>query len=302
MLTQELLKKVRRIEITTRRMVTDLFAGEYHSVFKGRGMEFDEVREYQIGDDIRAIDWNVTARTGRAHVKKFIEERELTVMLLIDASRSCFFSTGNKLKVQLAAEIAAVLAFAAIRNHDKVGLLFFTDRVEKFIPPRKGQQNVLRLIREILSFRPAGQGTDLEAALDYLNRLSHRRTILFVVSDFFESSLKGSGAADPIFKRSLAVAARRHDLIAVHLVDPIEEGRVPEGMFLFEDAETGDSVLVDGSDRAFVDRYRAQADARQTALARTFRSVGVDEITVRTDRPYLDEMVRFFAERRRRAR
>ena len=199
MITKEIFKKIRRIQITTSRLVTDVFAGQYHSVFKGRGMEFDEVREYQIGDDIRTIDWNVTARTGKAHIKKFVEERELTVMLLIDASMSCRFSSKIQLKSKLAAEIAAVLAFSAIRNNDKVGVIIFTDKIEKFIPPRKGTQNVLRVIREVLCFEPQNKKTDIANAMEYLSKVTTRKTVSFLISDFFEPDINFSDESNQLF-------------------------------------------------------------------------------------------------------
>lgn len=298
MLAKDLLKKIRRIEIMTNRLVTDVFAGQYHSVFKGRGMEFDEVREYQFGDDIRSIDWNVTARTGRPHVKKYVEERELTVMLLVDCSLSGRFATRGILKSQLAAEIAAVLAFSAIRNNDKVGAVFFTDTVEKFIPPRKGRKNVLRLIREILYFQPKGAATDIGQAAEFLNRVISRRTVSFLISDFFESGPLSQGGL--VCRRALGSVCRRHDLIAVSLSDPAEARPVFPAMMIAEDAENGQQICIDAACRDFQqDCVLACAD-RIRARDRLFRSLGIDEIAVSTERPYADEIVKFFLQRRRR--
>ena len=280
MLPKDIFKKIRRIEITTNRLVTDVFAGQYHSVFKGRGMEFDEVREYQIGDDIRNIDWNVTARTGRAYIKQYVEERELTVMILVDCSMSTQFSTKNKLKSQLAAEIAAVLAFSAIRNNDKVGAIFFTDTIEKFIPPRKGSQNVLRLIREILYFKPEGKGTDISAAVEYLSKVTTRRTVSFLVSDFLESH-QGEVVS---YKKALGVAAQRHDLIAVSLNDPAESHLRHSALLMLEDAETGKVVCIDPRKKNFKRDYAMSAVERSRNRTRLFRSLGMDEISISTDR------------------
>ena len=298
MLPKDIFKKIRRIEITTNRLVTDVFAGQYHSVFKGRGMEFDEVREYQPGDDVRSIDWNVTARTGRAHIKKYVEERELTVMILVDCSMSTRFSTRNRLKSQLAAEIAAVLAFSAIRNHDKVGAIFFTDTIEKFIPPRKGPRNVLRLIREILYFEPTGRKTDIAGALEYLSRVTTRRCVAFVISDFFEPARSTDSV--PLYKKALGLASRRHDLIAVSLFDPAE-GQLRTGpLVILEDAETGEAVCVDPAEKRFLREFAASAAQRAQDRGRLFRSLGMDEIAVSTDGSYADEIVRFFLKRRRK--
>jgi len=296
-LPKEILKKIRRIEVTTKHLVTDVFAGQYHSVFKGRGMEFDEVREYQIGDDIRNIDWNVTARTGLPHVKKYIEERELTVMLLVDCSMSMRFATRNQLKSRMAAEIAAVLAFSAIRNHDKVGAIFFTDQIEKFVPPRKGQRHVLRLIREILYFDPQGKGTDLALAVEYLSKVTTRRSAAFILSDFFQFGTDG----DLVYQKALGLAARRHDLIAVTVADPAERTFSPgSGLVMLEDAETGAVVCVDTSARKFQQEYEDRTDRRVMERQRVFRALGMDEIAVSTDGSYVDEIVRFFMTRRHR--
>lgn len=296
MLPKDLLDKVHRIEITTSKLVTDVFAGQYHSVFKGRGMEFDEVREYQMGDDIRSIDWNVTARTGKAHIKKFVEERELTVMILVDASQSCHFSSVNELKNRLAAEIAAVLAFAAIRNNDKVGLIMFTDEIELFIPPRKGRSHVLRLIREVLYFKPKGKGTDIKKALEYFKRVMTRKAVTFVLSDFFEPTHQ----AEPVFKKAMSIANKRHDIIAITLNDPREKDLPSCGLLTLEDAETGESAVVDSSDSQVRHSYREQARQRLNRRDRLFGSIGVDHIDVATDVPYEKSLISFFRQRQRR--
>ena len=290
MLPKEIFDKVRRIEITTSRLVSDVFAGAYHSVFKGRGMEFDEVREYQMGDDIRAIDWNVTARTGSAHIKKYIEERELTVMIMVDASSSCHFGSTATLKSVLAAEIAAVLAFSAIRNNDKVGLLMFTDRVELYIPPRKGKTHVLRVIREVLYFKPEHKGTDIPGALRYLTKVLSRKSVAFVISDFFGDH----------FQKALKITNRYHDVIAVTLNDPREKDLPDCGLVELRDAETGQRVVVDSSNPRVRQTYEEAASQRFTRRNRLFAATKVDHIDVSTDVPYAQELVRFFARRKKR--
>ena len=303
MIPKDLFKKIRRIQITTSRLVTDVFAGQYHSVFKGRGMEFDEVREYQLGDDIRTIDWNVTARTGTAHVKKFVEERELSVMLLVDASFSSQFSSVHEFKSKLAAEIAAVLAFAAIRNNDKVGLIIFTDRIEKFIPPRKGVQNVLRVIREVLYFKPQNKATDIAKALEYLRKITTRKSVAFIISDFFEPGsefMNDDGQLNDKLKKALSIANKRHDMIAVTLNDP-REAELPDcGVLALQDAETGKMVLLDTTDKRVREQYERSAKERLSHRERLFRSIGMDFVDIITDRPYADELVKFFLRRRRR--
>ncbi len=306
MIPKELFQQIRRIEITTSRLVTDVFAGAYHSVFKGRGMEFDEVREYIPGDDVRTIDWNVTARTGVPHVKKYVEERELTVMILVDASASCRFGSVKTLKSKLAAELAAVLALAAVRNNDKVGLLIFTGEVEQLIPPRKGLRHVLRIIREILFFAPKGKGTNLSVALEYLHRVTSRRAVVFVISDFLlnDSAPKRSRASGPAedLRRSLSIANKRHDLVAVTLNDPREQALPDCGLVELEDAETGKVLLVDSGDAALRVRFSAQAGERLKERTRLFLSAGMDHIDISTDVPFADELVKFFMKRRRRFR
>jgi len=290
MFPKEVLKKVRRIQITTSRMVTDVFAGEYHSVFKGKGMEFDEVREYMPGDDIQSIDWNVTARTGQPHVKKFIEERELTVMLMLDASMSCRFGSVKQLKSRLAAELSSVLAFSAIQNNDKVGLIIFTDKIEKFVPPHKGLRHVLRVIREALYYKPKGTGTDIAAALEYLNRVTKRRAITFLISDFFAQD----------FKKRLSITNKRHDLIAVTITDPREMDMPDVGMISLADAESGASRVIDTSQRTFRNEYKNAALERLKLRRELFYSTGIDNIDIYTDTPYTKELIRFFKMRRKR--
>ncbi len=290
MIPREVLQKVRRIEITTRSMVRDTFAGSYESIFKGRGMEFDEVREYQPGDDIRTIDWNVTARTGWLHVKKYVEERELTVLIVFDASGSFDFGTGTRLKRELAAEVGAVLAFAAIRNNDKVGLLIFTDEIETFIPPRKGRKHVLRIIREILHFRPRSRGTDLAFALEHAMRVVKRHSVMFCISDFRDAG----------YEKALTVANRKHDVVAVTITDPKEIEIPPIGLLEVEDGETGERVILDLSRRRFAEEFReAAADASRVRDA-VLAKAKVDEINLRTDEDYTGPLVRFFQERQRR--
>lgn len=291
MLPRETLKKVRQIEIRTNREVTDVLGGQYHSVFKGRGMEFEEVREYLPGDEVRSIDWNVTARFGHPFVKKFREERELTVMLVVDVSASGQFGSVRQTKNELAAELAAVLAFSAIRNNDKVGLIMFTDEIELYVPPQKGRRHVLRVIREILAFEPRGRGTRLELALDYLNRVQRRRAVCFVLSDFQDSD----------FQRKLRVAGKRHDLVALSLRDPREEELPPVGMVELRDAETGERALVDTYDRGVREVFTRKARARWEQLRRAFRSSAVDHVEIRSDQDYMLPLIRFFRMRERRA-
>jgi uncharacterized protein (DUF58 family) len=289
-LTTEQLKAVRKFQIRTSHMVTDLFAGQYQSVFKGRGMEFAEVRLYQPGDEVRTIDWNVTARTGVPHVKRYSEERELTVMLLVDASASQYFGSVRQLKSTLATELGALLAFSAILNNDKVGLLIFTDRVELALPPRKGTHHVLRVIREVLSLRPQGRGTDIAAALEHLNRVTKRRCVVFILSDFL----------DPDCRQALRVASRRHDLIAVVLNDPREATLPAVGLVELEECETGARYVVDTNDQRVRDGFARRAAAARAARDRMLRTADVDTISVDTDRPYAEALLRFFRMRERR--
>ncbi|HMC83146.1 MAG TPA: DUF58 domain-containing protein [Candidatus Polarisedimenticolia bacterium] len=290
--SQEILKKVRRIEIRTNRLVNESLAGEYHSVFKGRGMEFDEVREYALGDDVRSIDWNVTSRMGHPFVKKYVEERELTVMLVVDASASGDFGTVQRTKREVAAEVCALLAFSAIRNNDRVGLLIFTDREEKYIPPRKGRNHVLRVIREVLTARPKGKGTNLALALESLSRGIRRRSVAFVVSDFLDVG----------FEKALRIANQKHDLIAIALSDPREKELPAVGILELEDAESGASILIDTWDRRARSRYREEALLRVEARRRLFRQTSVDSVDLSTDLPYDVPLLRFFRNRARRLR
>ncbi len=294
MISAELMKQIRRIEIRTRRLVDDSFAGEYHSIFKGRGMAFDEVRPYQPGDEIRSIDWNVTARTGEPHIKRYVEERELTVMLLVDASASGDFGSVLRFKRELAAELTAVLAFAATTNNDRVGLMMFTDQVELFIPPRKGRTHVLRIVRELLAFEPQGKGTDIRRALDETNRILKRRSIVFLVSDFLADTEE--------YRRALAVTNRRHDLIAVELHDPLERKMENAGLITLEDPETGELFWVDTGSRAWRDAFAGQAARQLSANRQAFNQARVDRISIGTDQDYAAPLTTFFQERARRLR
>lgn len=290
MIPREVLDKVRKIEITTRAMVRDTFAGQYESIFKGRGMEFDEVREYQPGDDIRTIDWNVTARTGWLHVKKYVEERELTVLVVFDASGSFDFGTAAHLKRELAAEIGAVLAFAAIRNNDKVGLLIFTDRIETFVPPRKGSKHVLRIIREILHFTPRSRGTDIGMALEYAMKVVRRHSVMFLISDFRDTG----------YANALRVANSKHDVVAVTISDPREMEIPPVGLLEVEDGETGKRSVLDLRSARDSEQFRKAAAELGAERQRVLTRAKVDEIGLRTDRDYVDPLVKFFQRRERR--
>ena len=295
MIPKELTKKIRYIQIYTSKAVNDVLAGEYHSVFKGQGMEFDEVRAYQPGDDIKTIDWNVTARTGLPYVKRYVEEREITVFFLVDLSASGLFGSLEKLKNEIAAEFCALLAFSAIKNNDKVGLIVFTDTIELFIPPAKGTSHVLRLIRELLFFGPGKKrvrtGTDIALALDYLGRVLHKRGVVFLVSDFLDKD----------FEKTLGVLARRHDLIAVTVADPRECALPDVGLMEIQDAETGAQVLVDTGDKEVRRRYEELAREKNDKLANLFKGTGVDHIELYTDRDYVLDLVKFFRVRERRA-
>lgn len=290
MIPKEILKKIRRIEIVTSRLVNDIMAGEYHSVFRGRGMEFNEVRHYEQGDDIRFIDWNVTARTGFPHVKRYVEERELTVMLVVDASSSGEFGSTEQMKGEVAAELCALLAFAAIKNNDRVGLLIFTDKVERFIPPKKGRSHVLRVIRELLYFKPEHQRTDIPIALEFINKVLRRKSVLFLVSDFLSEN----------FKHALNIANNRHDLIAIKIADPRELSLPAIGMIELEDAETGERVLLDTYDRFVRSSFAKASRQENAALATMLKSLNVDFIEIITARPYVDPLVKFFRQRAKR--
>ncbi len=290
MLPRELVAKIRRIEIRTKRLVNDVFGGEYHSVFKGQGMEFEEVREYFPGDDIRLIDWNVTARAGKPYVKKFKEERELTVMIMYDASSSGKFGTSERMKGELAAELCALLAFSAIKNNDKVGMIIFTDRIEKFIPAKKGRAHVLRLIREILHFQPEGTSTDIAGALEFFLGVMRRKTVAFLVSDFLAGE----------YQREIAIANRKHDLVAIRITDPRESEMVDVGLLELEDAETGEVVVVDTASLRVRSQFSEQSKGREAGMQKTFGMIDLDMIPIQTGSSYIDPLISFFRRRERR--
>ncbi|HAC20158.1 MAG TPA: DUF58 domain-containing protein [Dehalococcoidia bacterium] len=295
MLTEELAEKIKRIEITARHLVTDSLAGEYHSVFKGMGMEFDEMRPYSPGDDVRRIDWNVTARMNTPYIRKYQEERELTVFLAVDASGSSDFGTTGQFKRELAAELAAVLSFAATTNNDKVGLLIFTDKPELIVPPRKGKRHVLRMVRDLLVFTPEGRGTSIESALDTINRVVKRRSITFLISDFL--------VEPESLRRPLAATNRRHDVIALDLHDPMEHQIPDVGLMALEDAETGELEWVDTSNKAWREAFEARTLDLEQQKRRLLSSLAIDHIQISTDKDYVVELNEFFARRsRRRAR
>ena len=298
MIPREILKKIRQIELRTNRIVTETLAGAYHSVFKGQGMNFDEVREYQPGDDVRAIDWNVTARMNHPFIKKFVEERELTLMLVVDVSGSGLFGSRGQSKRELAAEIASVLAFSAIRNNDKVGLLLFTDEVEKFIPPRKGRSHVLRVIREVLFFEPKRRGTDLVQALEFMGRVLPHKAICAVISDFL------SPAAAAILPKAeqtaLRIANRRHDVVAVQITDRHELELPALGRLILEDAETGEILEVNTDASSSRDAFALRQQKQLGDLGRQFRASGIDSIQLRTDEPYAATLGKFFETREKR--
>lgn len=297
---QDVIREVRRIEIHSRRLVDDVLGGAYESVFKGRGMEFSEVREYMVGDDIRTIDWNVTARMGHPFVKRYVEERELTVMLLVDASSSHDFGTTSRTKANVAVNISALLAFAAIQNNDRVGLILFTDEVELFVPPKKGRQHVLRLVRELLYFRPRHAGTDVARALEYLNQVIRKRCVAFLISDFISTD----------FERPLNLANQRHDMVAVSIVDPREREMPKVGFINLFDAETGEPIQIDTSSGAVRAAYRERAAEELARLEQAFRRLGVDHVQVATGAPggdgedgeaaYIQPLLRFFRQRAKR--
>ena len=290
MIPKETLRKIKRIQITTNRKVTDLFAGQYQSVFKGVGMEFDEVREYNPGDEIRSIDWNVTARMGHPFIKKFVEERELTIMLLLDVSMSCRYGTINRMKSDIAAEFCSVLAFSAIKNSDKVGMLTFTDKVEKYVPPRKGTKHVLRFVREALYNQPEGVGTDINNVLEYLNRVTSRRTITFIISDFYCDD----------FKKVLSITNKRHDVIAASSTVPSDMSLPDAGLVKIHDAVTGRKKTVDTSNPEVRKTYEKYSSELMGKNKKLFRSVCVDNIDIQTDKSYEVPLMRFFKMRERR--
>ena len=286
--TSELLKRVRKIEIKTRGLSKNIFAGEYHSAFKGRGMTFSEVREYQYGDDIRNIDWNVTARHKRPYVKIFEEERELTVMLMIDVSASRNFGTISKLKKNQITEIAAVLAFSAIQNNDKIGVIFFSDKIEKFIPPKKGRTHILHIIRELIDFYPEDKQTDIEQALEYMTNSIKKRCTCFVISDFID---------EHDFAHALAIANRKHDVVALRVYDPRENQLPPVGMMYLRDAETGEQMWVDTSDKKLREAYEKYAFVREKELDAIFKRSGVDVANIRSDEDYVRALITLFKKR-----
>jgi uncharacterized protein (DUF58 family) len=315
MIPREILKKIRQIEIRTNRIVTETLAGQYHSVFKGQGMNFDEVREYQPGDDVRAIDWNVTARMNHPFIKKFVEERELTLMLVVDVSGSGLFGSRDQSKRELAAEIASVLAFSAIRNNDKVGLILFSDEVEKFIPPRKGRSHVLRVIREVLFFEPKRRGTDLNEALEFLLRVTPHKAVAVVISDFIGSPAEKSKSGtrrslrpQMMLLESLAQASftmlkqvnRRHDVVAVQITDRYELELPRLGRLVLRDAETGEVVEIHTGDSRKRNAFAERQAKAQIDIARLFRSAGIDAIQLRTDQPYGAALGKFFETREKR--
>jgi len=290
MIPQELIKQIRQIQIYTNRTANEVFAGEYESTFKGQGMQFDEVREYMAGDDIRSIDWNVTARMNKPFIKRYVEEREMTVVFMVDLSASGVFGTVDKLKNKLAAELCAVLAFSAIKNNDKVGLITFTDRIERYIPPGKGTQHVLRIIRELLYHEVGHRQTDLELALDYLGKVIRKKATVFLVSDFI----------GPDVQAGLRVINKRHDLIAVAVGDEAEKELPKVGLIEFEDAETGQVVLVDSSSRRFRQRYKNVTAVGRERVGKMFQGAKVDCINVSTGKAYVPELIRFFHMREKR--
>ena len=292
---RDLIQRIRRIELSSRRAVEDTLSGQYHSVFKGRGMDFAEVRPYAPGDEVRSIDWNVSARTGTLHVKRFVEERELTVMVLCDLSASADFGSGVRTKAEVAAEIAALIAFSAVANGDRVGLALFTDEVERFVPPRKGRRHALRLISEILQFRPRSPRTDLGAALELLRRAMRRRTVAFVLSDFLDDEAR--------FERPLRIAARKHDVVPIRIEDRLERRLPAAGLALLEDPETGATVRVDLSDRRVRERLEAEAGLADLRLSRLFARLELDHAAVRADdADYVGPLLAFFQARARRLR
>jgi len=290
MLSEELFKKIQRFHFTTKRLANDLFAGQYESAFKGRGMEFAEVREYQIGDDIRTIDWNVSARFGRPFVKVFHEERELTVILIFDLSGSHLFGTRGKFKRELMAEVAGMLAFLAIRTNDKVGAILFSSGVEKYIPPKKGASHVWRLIKEIFTYEPQDLSTNIDAVLTYLNRVAKRHTILFLISDCMDTG----------FEKSLKLTAKKHDLTVIRVTDPAEEVLPEVGMIALKDPETGETALINSNSKRLRERWRAYRKEQTDYLRDLFRRAGIDHVDLATNGPVVEPLTRLFEMRRRR--
>jgi len=282
--TSDIIKRIRKIEITTRNMVNDLFSGEYHSLFKGQGLEFSEVREYMEGDSFRQIDWNVTARHGHPFIKKFEETRELNVMFLVDSSASTLFGTRSYLKSELITEITAVLSFSALNNNDKVGLLLFTDEVEKYVPPRKGKKSALRILRDILYFEPKNVKTNITKAVEYIYRLIKKRSIIFVISDFLDKD----------YDDSLKLLAKKHDVIALHITDPAETELPDAGILKLQDPETGERMQINSSNRSVRERYRKAIQKQEKELVERFRRIKVDMVNLTTDKPYAPELMKFF--------
>jgi uncharacterized protein (DUF58 family) len=303
----DIIKKVRRLEIRTRRLVTDSMTGAYYSSFKGRGMDFEEVREYAIGDDVRTIDWNVSAKMDRPFVKVFREERELTLMLLVDLSASGIFGSVEQSKRERAAEIASVIAFSASQNNDKVGVLLYTDEVEQYIPPKKGRRHILRVIRDILFYQPKGQGTNHKTALDYLNRVQARKCVVFLISDFMENSqltvpkkAQQLTADNQQLFTTLALTNHRHDLVSIALSDPREYELPDVGLITLEDAETGEMLEIDTGSRSLRERYKKQAQLRRETFQNGMRKKGLDWVEASTDQPYLPALRKLFAQRANR--
>jgi len=290
MLPRELIKRIRKLEIATRKVVSSVLSGQYHSVFKGRGMAFSEVRQYQPGDEVRTIDWNVTARMNDAYVKVFTEERELTVMLLVDVSASESFGSVERSKAEIAAEVAAQIAFSAIANNDRVGLILFSDQIEKVVPPRKGRSHVLRLVSDILSFKPKGKGTSLSVGLTYLTHVAKRKTVAFLVSDFLAKD----------YEKALRIVARKHDLVPVTLIDPLEEKFPAMGLVDFEDPETGRRFTVDTSDPRVRGRFQQRMAARRDERNKLFKKLSLDSVELRANEEYSSALQKFFRLRARR--
>jgi uncharacterized protein (DUF58 family) len=290
MIPSDVLKKIKGIQIKSSRLAANVFAGQYKSVFKGRGLEFYEVRDYLVGDDIRSIDWNITARTGKPHIKKYVEERELTIMLLLDASRSGWFGSSHKLKKEVAAEVSAVLTASANKNNDRVGLIIFTDKIEKFIPPRKGHHHVLRIIREALYYKPQSYGTDIALSLEYLNKVTTRTCVAFLISDFYADGLK----------KPLALANKRHDIIAVKITDPRDSELPDVGILALNDAESGRRYLINSSKTSVRNAYKEKAGRRSKELNTLLGSLGIDTININTASPYVEPIMQFFKRRKMR--
>jgi uncharacterized protein (DUF58 family) len=292
MLSKELVKKIRQIQIRTNRLVDETLGGEYHSLFKGQGMEFSEVREYQDGDDIRTVDWNVTSRTGKLFVKKYVEERELTVMIVVDASGSFQFGSVGRFKNDLAAELAALFAFSAIKNNDRVGLILFTDKVEKYLPPAKGTKHVLHVIRELLYFKPSGKGTDINGALQYVNRIARKKSVVFLISDFTSDN----------YEKAMRITNRKHDLVVIKIFDPREKEIPAIGLVRLKDNETGEEIVIDGSSRNLRDTLLKRWNNREERLADFLNRSGIDFVSLDDTVPYIKTIVQFFKKRTRQRR